>query len=163
MMKPIQFFQSLTQQIMAASTEPDLASDAAIDIWSYAEPAGEEPIPQIRNVLQWRRLISSVRDPLESFPGQKVNVIGFVFRPAKLDADQFVIARSVIRCCLADTVPLGLLVNTPQADYYADEQWLRVQGQFGIQSVQGRPMLVIHPTRLQPIRIPQKQYINGVF
>ena len=163
MIKPIQFFQSLTQQIMAASSEPDLASDAAIDIWSYAEPAGEEPIPQNRNVLQWRRLISSVRDPLESFPGQKVNIIGFVFRPAKLESDQFMIARSVIRCCLADTVPLGLLVNTPQADYYADEQWLRVQGQFGIQSVQGRPMLVIHPTRLQPIRTPQKQYINGVF
>lgn len=56
----------------------------AIDIWVYAEPAGEEPDPRQRNVLQWRRLITAVPDPIFSFAGQPVDVVGFVHRPRDL-------------------------------------------------------------------------------
>lgn len=169
MLKPFQFLRTFTQRVL--STENDLVDgpvntatdDPALDIWSYAEPAGEEPDPLKRNVLQWRRLISSVRDPLETFPGQLVNVTGFVYRMPANSSDQFVIARSIIRCCLADTVPLGLVVHTPEATEFDDNTWLHVLGRFGIQSIQDRPTLVVFPNRIKRIAVPKKLYINGVF
>jgi uncharacterized repeat protein (TIGR03943 family) len=152
--------QSLSQWIggrQAPSETP------AIDIWVYAEPAGEEANPLRRNVLQWRRLITAVPDPIFSFAGQPVDVVGFVHRPLGTPPNQLVVARQIIRCCLADTVPLGLTLQGEDLATYADQSWLRVRGRFeGVQ--QGtRSQLVVRPDRLEVIDPPQKQYINGVF
>ena len=152
--------QSLSQWIggrQAPSETP------AIDIWVYAEPAGEEANPLRRNVLQWRRLITAVPDPIFSFAGQPVDVVGFVHRPLGTPPNQLVVARQIIRCCLADTVPLGLTLQGEDLATYADQSWLRVRGRFeGVQ--QGtRSQLVVRPEHLEVIDPPQKQYINGVF
>ncbi|MEO1399850.1 MAG: TIGR03943 family protein [Cyanobacteria bacterium J06635_1] len=162
--------QNLTQWVMRskvdttpASTANSEASKAAIDIWAYAEPAGEEPDPLKRNVLQWRRLITSVREPLEIFPGQPVDVIGFVHRSFPETPNQFVLARCIIRCCLADTVPLGLAIHTETADDFANDTWLQVRGTFSTVAVRNKPTLVIIPEQIETIPEPKKAYINGVF
>lgn len=160
LLKQFPLLQNLTQLI--TGKEPD--KDApAIDIWAYAEPAGKELDPLQRNVLQWRRLITSVREPVEEFPGQPVDIIGFVHRPFPPMPNQFVLARRVIRCCLADTMPLGLAIATETADTYEADQWLRVQGYFGTTLYRNRPTLVVIPDSIIPIAVPQKAYINGVF
>ena len=155
----------LTQWVTRTQSETaeTAESNAAIDIWSYAEPAGEEPDPLQRNVLQWRRLITSVRDPIDIFPGQPVNIVGFVHRPFPGVPNQFVLARHIIRCCLADTVPLGLAIHTDTADDFENDTWLQVQGVFGTVDVRNRPTLVVIPDQIQPIPKPKKAYINGVF
>ncbi|MEB3251162.1 MAG: TIGR03943 family protein [Cyanobacteriota bacterium] len=152
--------QSLSQWIGGRQGQTE---SPAIDIWVYAEPAGEEANPLRRNVLQWRRLITAVPDPIFSFAGQSVDVVGFVHRPLGTPPNQLVVARQIIRCCLADTVPLGLTLQGEDLATYADQSWLRVRGRFeGVQ--QGtRSQLVVRPDRLEVIDPPQKQYINGVF
>ncbi len=162
MLKPVQLFQTLTQRVMGVMT-PQPENAPAIDIWEYAEPAEEEPNPLKRNILQWRRLISSVRDPLETFPGQPVNIIGFVQRSQLDTPEQFTLARPIIRCCLADTVPLGLIIYTPKASQFPTDSWLRVQGQFGTQIIRDRSTLVVIPKHIKSIAMPKKLYINGVF
>ena len=157
MLQPIQFLQTLTQRILSPN-EPEEA-----EFWKYAEPAGEEPDPLKRNVLQWRRVISAVRNPLEEFPGQAVDVLGFVHRQPGDGDRQFTIARHIIRCCLADTVPLGLVVYSDRAHQFEANAWLRVKGRFAMEMIQEKPTLVIVPSKLKPIREPQKVYINGVF
>ncbi|HEY9648040.1 MAG TPA: TIGR03943 family protein [Chroococcidiopsis sp.] len=149
---------------VSPEVSPDSSEDApAIDIWVYAEPAGEEPDPLKRNVLQWRRLISSVREPLDEFPGQSVDVIGFVHRQPSDSAQQFTVARHIIRCCLADTVPLGLVVQW-EGEPFAADTWLRVRGQFArVDAGNGREKLAIAPSAIEVIPTPQKLYINGVF
>ncbi|MEM1255087.1 MAG: TIGR03943 family protein [Cyanobacteria bacterium P01_H01_bin.21] len=153
--------QTLTQWVTGAQSKQN--NKAAIDIWSYAEPAGEEPDPLQRNVLQWRRLITSVREPLDIFPGQPVDIVGFVHRKFPNAPNQFVLARHIIRCCLADTVPLGLAIHTDTADDFENDTWLQVQGVFGTVDVRNRPTLVVIPDQIQPIPKPKKAYINGVF
>lgn len=148
-------------QFVTGKGKPD--DTPAIDIWAYAEPAGEESDPLRRNVLQWRRLITSVREPVDEFPGQPVDIIGFVHRPFPPMPNQFVLARRIIRCCLADTVPLGLAIVTDTADTYAADQWFRIQGKFGTTLYRNRPILVVIPDTITPIEAPQKAYINGVF
>ena len=152
--------QSLSQWIGGRQGQGE---SPAIDIWVYAEPAGEEANPLRRNVLQWRRLITAVPDPIFSFAGQPVDVVGFVHRPLGTSPNQLVVARQIIRCCLADTVPLGLTLQGEDLATYADQSWLRVRGRFeGVQ--QGtRSQLVVIPDRLEVIDPPQKQYINGEF
>lgn len=160
MLKNFPLLQNLAQFVLGKEQAED---KAAIDIWAYAEPAGEEPDPLQRNVLQWRRLITSVREPVDVFPGQPVDIMGFVHRPFPPMPDQFVLARRIIRCCLADTVPLGLAIATDTADTYEADQWLRVQGTFGTTLYRNRPTLVVIPATITPIAEPQKVYINGVF
>ena len=158
------FAQNLSRWIFGRASDAKKAGEQpAIDIWAYAEPAGEEPDPLKRNVLQWRRLITSVREPLEIFPGQSVDVIGFVHRSFPDAPQQFVLARRVIRCCLADTVPLGLAIYTEAADDYESETWLKVRGTFGTVVVRNKPLLVVIPEQIEAIAEPQKAYINGVF
>ena len=94
-LKKFPLLQNLTQFVTGKEPAKD---EPAIDIWSYAEPAGEEPDPLQRNVLQWRRLITSVREPVDEFPGQPVDIIGFVHRPFPPMPNQFVLARRIIRC-----------------------------------------------------------------
>ena len=160
MLKKFPLLQNLTQFVTGKEPAKD---EPAIDIWSYAEPAGAEPDPLQRNVLQWRRLITSVREPVDEFPGQPVDIIGFVHRPFPPMPNQFVLARHIIRCFLADTVPLGLAIATDTADSYEADQWLRVQGTFGTTLYRNRPTLVVKPDTITAIDEPQKVYINGVF
>lgn len=160
MLKNFPLLQNLAQFVTG---KEQTQNTPAIDIWAYAEPAGEEANPLQRNVLQWRRLITSVREPVEEFPGQPVDIIGFVHRPFPAIPNQFVLARHIIRCCLADTVPLGLAIATETADTYEAEQWLRVKGTFGTTLYRNRPTLVVIPESITPIDKPQKAYINGVF
>lgn len=151
--------------IMADATIADatIVDEPAIDIWSYAEPAGEESNPLNRNVLQWRRLISSVRDPVVEFSGQPVDVIGFVYRPASNDVQQFILARRVIRCCLADTMPLGLTIYSEDSEGFETGQWLRIKGQFEGMAMGNSTRLVVVPWKIEAIVEPKKAYINGVF
>ncbi|MBT9316871.1 TIGR03943 family putative permease subunit [Leptothoe spongobia] len=159
--------QNLTQWVKRSQSEtgeaPEETNKAAIDIWSYAEPAGEEPDPLKRNVLQWRRLITSVREPLDIFPGQSVDITGFVHRQFPGVPNQFILARRIIRCCLADTVPLGLAIHIDTADDFENETWLKVKGVFGTVDVRNRSTLVVIPDQIQSIPEPKKAYINGVF
>jgi len=157
MQKSLQLLQEVAKRVTGLT----LTEKPAIDIWQYAEPAHEEPNPQKRNILQWRRLITSVKDPLETFPGEPVDLIGFVQQTTSLE--QFILARHVIRCCLADTVPLGLPVYTPHAATFTPNSWLRVQGNFAVQNIQAKPTLVIIPKKIKSISQPKKRYINGVF
>lgn len=167
MPNPFTLLKTFTNAILnpapAPAPDPTPPEDApAIDIWVYAEPAGEEPDPLKRNVLQWRRLISSVREPLDEFPGQPVDVIGFVHRGPNDEGKQFTVARPIIRCCLADTVPLGLTVQW-DGEPFGAETWLRVRGQFARVAGRAGEKLAIAPTTIDVIPTPQKIYINGVF
>lgn len=157
MNKSLQLFQDFAKRVTGITREEN-----AIDVWKYAEPALEEVNPYKRNVLQWRRLISSVKDPLVTFPGEPVDLIGFVHRPTDTP-EQFILARHVIRCCLADTIPLGLTVYTANAAVFTTNSWLRVQGNFEIQKIQEKPTLVVIPKKIKVISEPKKIYINGVF
>ena len=155
--------QNLAQWVTGSTVKAPEETKAAIDIWSYAEPAGEEPDPLQRNVLQWRRLITSVREPLDMFPGQPEDIVGFVHRAFPGAPKQFILARRIIRCCLADTVPLGLAIYMDTADEFETETWLHVQGVFSTVDVRNRPTLVVMPNKIEPIPEPKKAYINGVF
>jgi len=141
---------------------PVVQTASSFDMNQAYEPAGDEPDPLKRNVLQWRRLISGTRDPLKSFSGQPVSLIGFVYHAPTDGPDRFTIARYIIRCCVADAVPLGLPVQSAEARTLKPDTWIHVQGTFGAGSANGQPALVILPQRIEPTQQPSTPYINGL-
>lgn len=159
-MKEFKLWQNLTSLITA--NQP-LSEETEPDFWRYAEPAGKEPDPLKRNVLQWRRLLLSTKDAVSVFADQPVNVIGFVDRPSESAENLFQLVRPIIRCCLDDTVTLGLPVLASEANSFELNTWLRIYGSFVPFTVGQRQILVIKPERIQKILKPEKTYINGVF
>lgn len=150
MLKTLQTLQHFTDRLQRRNTA------AAIDIWQYAEPAGTEPDPLKRNLLQWRRAISA--EIPATFAGQPVDVVGFVQR-SPTDTDRFAIVRRTIYCCLSDAVPQGLTVHPVDAKRFPVDAWLRVRG---VLTVIDREV-AIAPDTIQRVGRPAKPYINGVF
>jgi uncharacterized repeat protein (TIGR03943 family) len=139
------------------------AQDATtFDMNQAYEPAGDEPDPLKRNVLQWRRVISATRDPVTALAGQPVDLVGFVYFGPGDGNDRFTIARYVIRCCVADANALGLPVHAAQAGSLQADTWVRVRGVFAAGTVNGQPALVIEIQRFEPVAPPHTPYINGL-
>jgi uncharacterized repeat protein (TIGR03943 family) len=145
-----------------ASVQPGFSQTATdFDMNRAYEPAGKQADPLQRNVLQWRRVLSSVRDPVATFSGQPVDVIGFVHRTPTTPPDQINLARFVIRCCIVDANSVALVVQTSEASALELDTWVRVQGAFAAGTVNGQRGLVIAPTRIEPVPQPSRPYING--
>jgi uncharacterized repeat protein (TIGR03943 family) len=117
--------------------------------------------PEDRSILDWVRAISAAPDP-GALNGQAAVVEGFVRRDARFDAPgQFMVARFVISCCVADAQAVGLVVETPEAGSYREDDWVRVRGTFQVQTFDGAPtaVLVADPDGVTRITRPSHPYL----
>jgi len=53
---------------------------------------------------------------------------GFVYKDPGLGKNQFVITRFVIVCCLLDTVPIGIIAESPDASDLKADTWVEAEG-----------------------------------
>jgi uncharacterized repeat protein (TIGR03943 family) len=148
--------------VAATGTASNAQDAATFDMSQAYEPAGDEPDPLKRNVLQWRRVMSATHDPVAALAGQPVDLVGFVYFGPGDGADRFTVARYVIRCCVADANPMGLPVHTAQAGSLKPDTWVRVRGVLAAGTANGQPALVIEPQRVEPVAQPLTPYINGL-
>jgi uncharacterized repeat protein (TIGR03943 family) len=145
-----------------APSNPMVQTASTFDMDQVYEPAGDEPDPLKRNILQWRRMISGVRDPVAAFAGQPVDVVGFVYHAPSDKTNQFSVARYVIRCCVADATPLGLPVQSTESAGLTPDMWVRVHGALVAGTVNGQTVLAIEAQQIEPVPQPTTPYINGL-
>ncbi len=148
-----------SQPLDSRSVEGEIAADlSSIDVISVEEI---EDNPLDRNVLEWQRAFAIESDPT-TFNGQQADVIGFVYRDARFDpATQFLAARFVISCCVADAMSIGLVVEWPEAASLKQDSWVRVRGSFEAKLIDGqlRPVLVVAPGGIERIAQPANPYL----
>ncbi|WP_202711022.1 TIGR03943 family putative permease subunit [Sporosalibacterium faouarense] len=72
--------------------------------------------------------INNVSNNTEEFLNQEVSVIGFIYRQEDFKENQFVIARMLLSCCVADTQVIGLLCESEEANNFNDSEWVRITG-----------------------------------
>jgi len=73
--------------------------------------------------------ISELYGNMERYKGYTVVITGFVFKdPGMLQADEFVPARLMMSCCVADLAPAGLLCNYDKAAELKADSWVTVEG-----------------------------------
>ena len=118
-----------------------------------AKPAGE------KNILDWFHLLRASADPVQEFAGQEAKVTGFVYRDDRFGADQFMVTRYTVSCCVADASVVGLVVRWPGAADLPLDQWVEVSGPFVADTFAGEPYPILAADALTETGIPSQPYL----
>jgi putative membrane protein len=111
-----------------------------------------------RNILDWLRAFSATDDP-SVLSGQTARVIGFVYRDDTFAADQFMVSRFVVSCCVADATVLGLIVSWPESADLPLDTWVEVQGAFQPGQIDGQTRPILVADSVTPTTPPNQPYL----
>ncbi|SHH74357.1 putative membrane protein [Sporobacter termitidis DSM 10068] len=68
-------------------------------------------------------------DNMDQYAGYQISIKGFVFKdPNQMKANEFVPARLMMSCCVADLSPCGLLCQYDKASTLEEDSWVTVEG-----------------------------------
>ncbi len=129
---------------------------------SAPAPSGSQlaviPTAGERNILDWLYLFRASPD-MAAFNGQPVHVIGFVYRDDRFAADEFMVSRFTVSCCVADAAPIGLIVRWPDAPELAADQWVEVTGTFLAGAFNGNEMPLLIADEVVITEAPAQPYL----
>jgi uncharacterized repeat protein (TIGR03943 family) len=114
--------------------------------------------PVNRNVLDWLRVFNTVQDFAE-LNGAPANLIGFVYSEPTFPADQFMIARFTVSCCVADASAIGVPAAWAETPSLTQGQWVRVQGTFQVGEFRGDVLPVLQVASIEPVDQPEHPYL----
>jgi uncharacterized repeat protein (TIGR03943 family) len=91
-------------------------------------------------------------------PGRDVRLVGFVLRGPSGVGGQFQLARFYITCCVADSVPIGVTIDSadPHAPSYGRDDWLDVSGEL----VRSGSALHLRATKIARVKAPRHPYLS---
>ena len=111
-----------------------------------------------RNVLDWIKIFYFEQD-LNPFIGQQAAVVGFVYREASLPQGQFLVSRFILSCCAADGYAVGMIVESPQAQAFDNDTWVKVSGPVDVVSYNGSPSPLIRAETIEVVPQPEQPYL----
>ena len=123
-----------------------------------AQPAKLDIAPTDRTILDWIRVFNYSSDP-KTFEGQPADVIGFVYHDGRLKGEQFLAGRFAVNCCVADAMAIGVIVQWPDSQSFADNSWVRVHGAVQASEIDGRPIPLIVAESVEPVPPPELPYL----
>jgi uncharacterized repeat protein (TIGR03943 family) len=97
------------------------------------------------------------------YQDQDVSVMGILFRDPEI-TDQlgdhhFVLYRFVINCCVADAMPVAILVNGIVPDEWPDDTWVTVHGRVNTGVWDGSPYILIAAETMDRAERPKRPYL----
>lgn len=110
-----------------------------------------------RNVLDWVYAFHEYGEV--AFSGEQVDLVGFVYQDDGMDVGEFAITRYVVSCCAADASYVNLIVRSEEPTELTNDQWVRVQGELQIASVNEGGGIVIAPSTIEIIPVPEQPYL----
>ena len=110
------------------------------------------------NIYEWA--VAASIDSL-ALKGKPVQIDGFVVRnPAmQLANNQFLLARYVLTCCVADAGGVGMHVQWANSTSYHSDQWVHVEGVIDVYDVNGVMQPLVIARTVTQITAPPKPYI----
>ena len=73
-------------------------------------------------------VIEDMENQLDRYLGKSVGIEGAVFRLDHFPANEFIVARMLVTCCITDALLTGILVRSEDAHLYVTDSWVRVTG-----------------------------------
>ncbi len=107
--------------------------------------------------LDWFTLAREFNRP-ELLNGREAQLTGFVYRDDRFAPDSFLVGRFLVSCCVADATALGVVVQWPEAEELALDQWVNVYGRLQNGEFAGRTLPILVAERVQPIDPPAQPY-----
>jgi uncharacterized repeat protein (TIGR03943 family) len=138
-----------------------LSSQGAEDNPDSASPPGE--IEGIRQEAPQERTILEIYRNPSLFKGQRVIVTGMILRDEQLKPHfggrDTAVYRFLINCCVADALPLAIALDSDQANAFANDQWVQVDGIFNLQQINDKPVPIVSRPRIKPVEAPAFPYL----
>ncbi len=111
---------------------------------------------------QERTILDIFRNP-DLYKGQRVIVTGMILHDEQLKSHfggrDTAVYRFLINCCAADALPLAIALDSDQADAFANDQWVQVDGIFDLQQINGKPVPIVSKPQIKPIEAPAVPYL----
>ena len=111
------------------------------------------------SINRWRSAFNSCQK-LSYFDDTSITITGFVSSGTlqNYGYDYFELARYVISCCAADSIPMKILVEKTPANSYRDGTWLTVKGKLMQKIINGKAEYVITEATATAIPQPEDPY-----
>ena len=111
------------------------------------------------SINRWRSAFNSCQK-LSYFDNTSITITGFVSSGTlqNYGYDYFELARYVISCCAADSIPMKILVEKTPANSYRDGTWLTVKGKLMQKIINGKAEYVITESTATVIPQPEDPY-----
>ncbi len=110
------------------------------------------------NVLDWLRAFNNSQET-SSFNGKEADVVGFVYKEPTYPADQVMVARFTVSCCVADASAIGLPVQWAQAVDLKQDAWVRVKGSFQVGEFRGNTVPILRAASIEVVDQPEHPYL----
>ena len=97
------------------------------------------------------------RQALGDRAGDEVRFTGFVAREPGLAADEFILTRFVVSCCVADALSVQIRVVGVPPGEFKDDQWVRVTGRLYPLTEEA----IVDVTEIVPVERPERPYLSS--
>lgn len=123
------------------------------------------PAPPARTgrISDLPELLAYLRRAGESGVGQRVQTAGVVVRNDALGGNEFALLRYSIVHCVADAIPVGLLVVTPGDPGVAADSWVEIEGVLTMRQREGDRLVSIAADRVVLAEEPVNPYLPPIF
>ena len=130
----------------------------------YGEPLALHGYDEVNRTITVRNdefyeWLIAIFENLSKFEGYQITMTGAVYQdPALFAKNEFVPARLVMACCVADLAPCGVICVYDKADDLALDSWVTVTGTLHKGQYQGQDEPQIHVLSIVPAE-PVEGYI----
>ena len=104
--------------------------------------------------------LGTIARNLTRLNGTHIATEGRVWMDPSLPNGQMVIFRFVVVCCAADAMPVQVVVTSPMASRFKDDQWVHVEGTLQLQSKDGQTIPTIRADQIVQIPAPEEPYLS---
>lgn len=134
------------------TTNTALSLDSQSQAQELARPSDQ------RTVLDWVRAFNYASEP-GIYTGETADVIGFVYHDDRLAANQFLVSRFTVTCCVADAFAVGVIVQSEEAAQWPGNTWVHVAGTIEVGSLDGNAAPLILAESIKEVPLPPQPYL----
>ena len=106
----------------------------------------------------YTNVLQNVHNNLDNYVGQKIKFSGYIYRLYDFSNEQFVLARNMIISSDFQTVVVGFLCHSEQANNDEDNTWVEITGTITKGNYNGE-IPVIEVNEIQKVDTPSEEYV----
>ena len=106
----------------------------------------------------YTNVLQNVHNNIDTYVGQKIKFVGYVYRLYDFNSEQFVLARDMIVSSDFQTVVVGFLCHSQIASNFADGTWVEIEGTITKGNYYG-DMPIVEIEKINKVDEPTDEYV----
>ncbi len=134
-------------------------------IFSIIKSSDEQPETVIDNAniveitsADYTNFLKECHDNIDDYIDMKIKMVGYVYRMADFNDNQFVLSRTMVLNSANSGVVVGILAESEKASMYQDYEWVEVVGQITRGNYKGE-MPILKVIEINKCDIPEDEYV----